>query len=59
VSDEAERWRLRFERERAARREAETLLHEKSREIYLATESLKARADELTMSMATLVRLIG
>ncbi len=54
MSDEAERWRLRFERERAARREAETLLHEKSREIYLANESLKARADELTMSMATL-----
>jgi C4-dicarboxylate-specific signal transduction histidine kinase len=54
VSDEAERWRLRFERERAARREAETLLHEKSREIYLANEALKARADELTMSMATL-----
>jgi len=49
VSDEAERWRLRFERERAARREAETLLHEKSREIYLANEALKARADELTM----------
>jgi C4-dicarboxylate-specific signal transduction histidine kinase len=54
VTDEVERWRLRFERERTARREAETLLHEKSRELYLANEALRARADELTASMASL-----
>jgi C4-dicarboxylate-specific signal transduction histidine kinase len=54
VTDDAERWRLRFERERAARREAETLLHEKSRELYLANEALRARADELTASMDSL-----
>lgn len=54
MSDEVERWRLRFERERTARREAETLLHEKSRELYLANEALRARADELTSSMASL-----
>ncbi len=54
MTDEVERWRLRFERERAARREAETLLHEKSRDLYLANEALTARADELTASMASL-----
>ncbi len=54
MSDDAERWRLRFERERAARREAETLLHEKSRALYLANEALMARAEELTASMASL-----
>ncbi len=54
MSDEVERWRHRFERERSARREAETLLHEKSRELYLVNEALRARADELTASMASL-----
>ena len=51
---EAERWKARFERERAARREAETLLHEKSRELYLANEALQARAAELAESMEQL-----
>jgi C4-dicarboxylate-specific signal transduction histidine kinase len=51
---EDERWQHRFERERTARREAETLLHEKSRELYLANEVLRARADELMASMVSL-----
>jgi C4-dicarboxylate-specific signal transduction histidine kinase len=51
---EDERWQIRFERERTARREAETLLHEKSRELYLSNEALKRRAAELTASMESL-----
>lgn len=49
-----ERWKQRFERERTARREAENLLHDKSRELYLANETLAARADELVRSMEQL-----
>jgi two-component system NtrC family sensor kinase len=51
---DAEAWRARFERERAARREAEALLHDKSRELYLAIESLSRRADELSASLEQL-----
>ena len=51
---EDERWQIRFERERTARREAETLLHEKSRELYLSNEALTRRAAELTASMESL-----
>ncbi|MFZ9888745.1 MAG: sensor histidine kinase [Myxococcota bacterium] len=47
-------WRLRFERERAARREAETLLHEKSRELFESNQLLEARATELSASLAQL-----
>lgn len=53
MTDDA-RWQARFERERAARREAETLLHDKSRELYLANQALQARAAELAASMASL-----
>jgi signal transduction histidine kinase len=51
---DAEVWRARFERERAARREAEFLLHEKSRDLYLANDALAARADELAESLRQL-----
>lgn len=51
---DADKWKMRFERERKARREAETLLHEKSRELYLTNEELHARAEELAASMAQL-----
>jgi signal transduction histidine kinase len=47
-------WQQRFERERAARREAEQLLHEKSRDLYAANLSLEARAAELSASLDTL-----
>jgi len=54
MSDDADRWKARFERERKARREAEHLLQAKSRELYLANESLQARAAELASSMEQL-----
>jgi signal transduction histidine kinase len=47
-------WQARFERERAARREAETLLHAKSRELFEANQSLEARAAQLASSLARL-----
>jgi C4-dicarboxylate-specific signal transduction histidine kinase len=47
-------WKERFDRERAARREAEALLHEKSRELYLANQATEARATELTASLEQL-----
>lgn len=50
-TDEAEAWRKRFDRERAARREAEALLHERSRELYELNQSLEARAAELSASL--------
>ena len=49
-------WQGRFERERAARREAEALLHAKSRELYESNVSLEARAAELATSLETLRR---
>jgi len=52
--DQESPWKRRFDRERAARQEAEALLHDKSREVYLANEALKARAAELTASMESL-----
>ena len=45
---------MRFERERAARREAEHLLHEKTREIYSINQALSARAEDLAASMESL-----
>lgn len=47
-------WQARFERERAARREAEELLHAKSRELYEANQSLESRAGELAASLERL-----
>ncbi len=51
---EAETWRARFERERAARREAEDLLNDKSRELYRTNESLAARVQELANTLQAL-----
>ena len=51
MTDEQNKWKVRFERERAARRQAEELLHEKSRELYLLNQQLKERADELSTSL--------
>jgi C4-dicarboxylate-specific signal transduction histidine kinase len=53
VSD-AQVWQQRFERERAARKEAESLLHDKSRALYLANQELEARAADLAVSLAQL-----
>ncbi|MBU6160418.1 MAG: HAMP domain-containing histidine kinase [Myxococcales bacterium] len=50
----ADVWRMRFDRERAARREAETLLNDKSRELYLINEELRQQAAELEASMVSL-----
>lgn len=47
-------WRMRFDRERIARREAEKLLNDKSRELYLINEELRQQAAELEASMASL-----
>jgi two-component system NtrC family sensor kinase len=50
----ADVWRMRFDRERAARREAETLLNDKSRELYLINGELRQQAAELEASMVSL-----
>lgn len=47
-------WKARFDRERAARREAEALLHEKSRELYDLKQQAEQRADDLARSLAQL-----
>jgi PAS domain S-box-containing protein len=44
---DAEAWRRRFEREREARKQAEALLHDKSRELFDANIALGERAAEL------------
>lgn len=51
---DAEAWRGRFERERAARREAEELLHVKSRQLYELNVELAARAADLSRSLEEL-----
>ena len=45
--EERTRWEARLARERAARQEAERLLEEKSRELFLANGALRALADDL------------
>lgn len=50
----ADVWQKRFERERAARREAETLLNDKSRELYLINQELREQASALKASMESL-----
>ena len=50
----ADVWRRRFERERAARKEAERLLEEKTREVYLVNEQLRSKADDLQASLTEL-----
>lgn len=45
--EEDSKWRRRFERERAARKEAELLLEDKSRDLYQANRSLESHAREL------------
>lgn len=47
-------WKARFDRERDARRQAEALLHEKSRELYLLNQQAEQRADELARSLTEL-----
>ncbi len=42
MTDEAERYKRRLQREKAARKEAETLLEAKASELFMANESLKA-----------------
>lgn len=42
MADEAERYKRRLQREKAARKEAETLLEAKATELFMANESLKA-----------------
>lgn len=47
-------WQRRFERERAARKEAERLLDEKSREVYRINEQLRLKAEDLEASLREL-----
>lgn len=44
--DDVEKWRKRFERERSARREAESLLEAKSLELYQANKQLEQQVEE-------------
>ena len=46
-SDGLERWKSRYERQKAARQEAEALLEEKSAALYKTNEELKALTEEL------------
>jgi signal transduction histidine kinase len=50
----ADAWRRRFERERLARKEAESLLSAKSRELFEANRSLEERARDLASSLEQL-----
>ncbi len=45
--DELERYRRRFERERSARKQAETLAEEKTRELFLANQQMKQLTNNL------------
>ncbi len=45
--DEAEKWRKRFARERAARKQAEALLEDKSLELFHANQDLRRRSGNL------------
>ncbi|MFK8113216.1 MAG: sensor histidine kinase [Rubripirellula sp.] len=47
MSDDIALLKRRFERERAARKEAESLLEQKSREVFYANEELRSLADQL------------
>ena len=49
-------WQKRFERERVARKEAESLLEEKSRALFLANEELRRARDELEERVAERTR---
>jgi len=51
---EGDVWQSRFERERAARKEAERLLTVKTRELFAANEALRAQAAEVRASYAQL-----
>lgn len=57
MSDEADRWRSRYERQKAARLEAERLLEEKSLELFHANEELEARIRERTAELEEAVEL--
>ncbi len=50
----ADAWRRRFDRERAARKEAEELLTAKSRELFEANQALAERAGDLASSLVRL-----
>ncbi len=47
-------WRIRFERERASRREAESILHAKSRALFELNQQLEARAEDLARALQQL-----
>lgn len=51
---EAEKWQRRFDRERVARREAERLLHDKSRALFATNQELEAKAEDLKDSLERL-----
>jgi PAS domain S-box-containing protein len=59
MREESEKWRLRFERERAARKEAEQLLEAKSHDLYEANESLKEHARNLGTLVAERTRRLA
>ncbi len=46
-SDSIERWKRRYERQRAARQEAEALLEDKSAALYSSNSELKAHTEQL------------
>ena len=51
---EVEKWQRRFDRERAARREAERLLHDKSRALFVTNQALETKAEDLKDSLERL-----
>lgn len=56
TSDSDLRWKRRYERERNARREAERLLEDKSRELYASNRALTQKAEELASTVDELRR---
>ncbi len=51
MSDENNPWKTRFERERAARKESESLLEKKSLELWDANQKLEKKVEERTHSL--------
>ena len=54
---EQERFDRRIERERQARKQAELLLEQKSRELYEINQDLQASRDELERRVEEIIRL--
>jgi serine phosphatase RsbU (regulator of sigma subunit) len=55
MSEDADRWKKRFERERKARKEAESLLEEKSLQLFNTNVELKRQKDQIERILSNVV----